>query len=258
MKNQLISRLCACLVVALCGLPLMAQGVIVYQKDGTKVKFPYELVDSIVTYNYGEDVEDELVTPPATDVRAVDLGLSVKWASCNVGAESPEEYGGYYAWGETEEKSDYSLSTYQWCNGISNSLTKYCTDSSYGTVDKKTTLDSEDDVAHVKWGGNWRMPTRAEQDELRNSCTWSCTSVNGVNGYRVTGPNGNSIFLPAAGYRNGEVVCERGSHGYYGSATLYDNISNCNYAYFLYFNIGDYDWRGSYRNNGLSIRPVTE
>lgn len=256
MKNQLISRLCACLVVALCGLPLMAQGVIVYQKDGTKVKFPYELVDSIVTYNYGEDVEDELVTPPATDVRAVDLGLSVKWASCNVGAESPEEYGGYYAWGETEEKTNYSWSTYKWCNGISNSLTKYCTDSSWGTVDNKATLDPEDDVAHVKWGGNWRMPTSAEQTELLNSCTWSWTSVNGVNGYRVTGPNGNSIFLPAAGYRYGEDVKGRGPYGYFWSATLRESHSGL--AYYLEYYDGSYGWYFFSRCYGHCVRPVTE
>ena len=143
---------------------------------------------------------------------AVDLGLSVKWATFNVGATSPEEYGGYYAWGETEEKEDYSWETYKWCNGSYDTMTKYCTNSSYGTVDNKTVLDLEDDVAHVKWGGDWRMPTTDEQDELRNNCTWEWTALNGVNGYRVTGPNGNSIFLPAAGYRYRTAV---GSRGYY-------------------------------------------
>ena len=259
MKKQLISRLCACLVVALCGMPLMAQGVIVYQKDGTKVKFPYELIDSIVTYNHGEEVEDEPVTPPATapaGVEAVDLGLSVKWASCNVGAESPEEYGGYYAWGETEEKTNYSLSTYKWCNGSNDSQTKYCTSSSYGTVDNKTTLDPEDDVAHVKWGGTWRMPTIAEQDELLSKCSWSWTSVNGVNGYRVTGPNGNSIFLPAAGYRYGGDVYDSGSFGGFWSATL-DSGESC-YACGLDLDDGYYDWEYYNRYCGLSVRPVTE
>ena len=255
MKKQLISRLCACLVVALCGMPLMAQGVIVYQKDGTKVKFPYELIDSIVTYNYGEDVEDKPVTPSVTDARAVDLGLSVKWASCNVGAESPEEYGGYYAWGETEEKTNYSWSTYKWCNGSYDSQTKYCTSSSYGTVDNKTTLDPEDDVAHVKWGGNWRMPTCAEQDELRDSCTWTWTTVNGVNGYRVTGPNGNSIFLPAAGYRYGEDVDGRGSHCNFWSATLIEFYSDD--ACCLAFS-DDGGYGRSNRGLGHSVRPVTE
>ena len=198
MKKTQFGRLCLWLVMAVCELPLMAQGIVVYQKDGTKVKFPYEQIDSIVTYNYGEDVEDEPVTPPAMDTRAVDLGLSVKWASCNVGASSPEECGGYYSWGEIEEKSDYSKNTYKWVNnGDWNNFVKYCTDSSYGTVDNKTILELEDDVAHVKWGGTWRMPTFAEFQELQDNCIWEWTSINGTNGYKVIANNGNFIFLPA-------------------------------------------------------------
>ena len=259
MRKRGLLRLCLCLVVALFELPLMAQGVVVYKKDGTHVKFAYEEIDSIVTYNVGENVEDEPVTPPAATYEAVDLGLSVKWASCNVGATSPEEYGGYYAWGETEEKTNYSWSTYKWCNGSNNSQTKYCTNSSYGKVDNKTTLDPEDDVAHVKWGGNWRMPTRAEQDELRNNCTWSWTIVNGVNGYRVTGPNGNSIFLPTAGYRMGEDVGYSGSSGDYYSATLSEGHSGIGIsACYLYFIDGYYDWLDGYRHCGRTVRPVSE
>ena len=186
----------------------------------------------------------------------VDLGLSVKWATCNVGASSPEEYGGYYAWGEINEKDDYGWDTYRWCNGTYDSMTKYCTNDSYGTVDNKSLLDPEDDVAHVKWGGSWRMPTRAEQDELRNNCTWTWTTLNGVNGYQVTGPNGNSIFLPAAGYRNGTGVYSRGGLGYYWSSSLSSNYSN--YAYRLDFNDSSYDWYSYYRYYGLSVRPVSQ
>ena len=193
---------------------------------------------------------------------AIDLGLSVKWASFNVGATKPEEYGGYYAWGETEEKSNCDWSTYKWCNGSENTMTKYCTDSSYGTVDNKTTLDPEDDVAHVKWGGDWRMPTRAEQDELRNECTWEWTTQNGVNGYRVTGyrvtgPNGNSIFLPAAGNRDGAYIFSRDYYGYYWSSSLYSDYSDS--AYYLILYGYDSDWYfPSYRYNGQSVRPVTK
>ena len=106
----------------------------------------------------------------------VDLGLpsGLKWAVCNVGADSPEGYGFYFAWGETETKSRYSWNTYKWCNGSYYTQTKYCTNSSYGTVDNKTTLDLSDDAARANWGGSWRMPTKAEQDELRNNCTWIC------------------------------------------------------------------------------------
>ena len=130
----------------------------------------------------------------------VDLRLpsGTLWATCNVGASSPTECGNYYAWGETEEKSDYDWYNYKWCYGNCYSLTKYCTYSYYGYVDNKTVLDPKDDVAHVKWGGSWRMPTFEEQKELLHECSWEWTELNGVNGYRVTGPNGNSIFLPAA------------------------------------------------------------
>ena len=188
----------------------------------------------------------------------VDLGLpsGIKWATCNVGATKPEEFGGYYAWGETEEKSNYDWSTYKWCNGSSDSQTKYCTSSSYGTVDNKTVLDPEDDVAHVKWGGSWRMPTKAEQDELRNNCTWTWTTLNGVKGYKVTGPNGNRIFLPAAGCSDGTGANVRGSGGYCWSSSLDSNDSNL--ACYLYFGSGYCDWNYGSRRYGLSVRPVCE
>ena len=139
------------------------------------------------------------------DSRAyVDLGLSVKWATCNVGANSPEEYGDYFAWGETKPKDSYKWSTYKWCNGSKDKLTKYCKESYYGRVDNKTVLDLVDDAAHVNLGGAWRMPTKEEIRELKDNCTWTWTTQNGVNGYLVTSKkNDNSIFLPAAGYRSG-------------------------------------------------------
>ncbi len=188
----------------------------------------------------------------------VDLGLpsGIKWATFNVGATTPEEYGGYYAWGETEEKSNYDWSTYKWCNGSENSMTKYCTDSDNGTVDNKTVLDPEDDVAHVKWGGTWRMPTKAEQDELRNNCTWTWTIQNGVKGYKVTSKtNGNSIFLPAAGYRDGTYLLDSGSNGYYWLSSL---NGNNRYADTLYFYSGYSAHSGGIRCTGLSVRPVSE
>ena len=195
-------------------------------------------------------------SPASNGHEAVDLGLpsGLKWASYNVGATKPEEYGGYYAWGETEEKSDYDWDTYKYCHGTYDSMTKYCTDSRYGTVDNKTTLEPADDVATVKWGGAWRMPTIEEQDELRNNCTWTWTTLNGVNGYRVTGPNGKSIFLPAAGYRDGTEVYDRGSHSLYWSSSL--GISGCNDAYNLNLNSGNYAWGCSYRIFGSMVRPV--
>ena len=186
----------------------------------------------------------------------VDLGLSVKWATCNVGATKPEEYGNYYAWGETTPKSTYSWSTYKWCNGSYDIMTKYCTGSFYGTVDNKKVLDPEDDAAAVNMGGNWRMPTIAEQQELIDKCTWIWTTLNGVNGYNVKGPNGNSIFLPAAGYRRNSDLNSAGSDGLYWSSSLTtDILAN---AYGLYFDSDcvNWDYLGYSRYYGLSVRGV--
>lgn len=219
-------------------------------------------VSTDAEYTFTVPEEDMTLTArfiplPINGHERVDLGLSIKWATCNVGASSPEEYGGYYAWGETEEKSDYSWSTYKWCNGSYDTQTKYCIYSRYGTVDKKTTLDPEDDVAYVKWGGSWRMPTKAEQNELCNNCSWTWTTLNGVNGYKVTGPNGNSIFLPAAGYRYGtNLSSSRGSIGYYWSSLLSDGSGGN--AYYLYFDGSYYCWGNYDRFIGQSVRPVSK
>ena len=200
---------------------------------------------------------DDEPIPDSKKHKAVDLGLSVKWATCNVGASSPEDFGGYYAWGETEEKSYYDWSTYKYCKDSYTTMTKYCTDSSYGSVDNKTVLTPEDDVAHVKWGGSWRMPTSGEIGELINNCSWTWTVQNGVNGYLVTSKsNGNSIFLPAAGNRWDENVYYSGSNGIYWSASLYEDGSNS--AYYLYFYSGGRNQSNSGRYTGFSVRPVTE
>lgn len=187
---------------------------------------------------------------------AVDLGLSVKWASCNVGAHSPEEYGDYYAWGETTTKADYSWKTYKW--GSYDTRTKYNGSAEYGKVDNKFSLDYSDDVARQKWGGEWRIPTDAEWTELRTQCTWTWTTMNGKNGYIVTSKkNSNSIFLPAAGYRYDTSLTRRGSGGSYWSSFLDTDSplpkslhfdSGKVYGYYYYFS----------RICGLSVRPVSE
>lgn len=206
--------------------------------------------------------EEKPSDKPSDTMEAVDLGLpsGLKWATCNVGASKPEEYGDYYAWGETTTKNDYSWETYKWCKEIELStdfsITKYCIDI-YGIVDNKTVLDPEDDVAHVKWGGSWRMPTTEEINELDENCTWKWTTYNGVNGQLVTGSNGNSIFLPAAGYREGTYLNSRGWNGEYWSATLSDERSY--FAYYLGF--GDSNgcvWDIIQRYFGYTVRPVTE
>ena len=182
----------------------------------------------------------------------VDLGLSVKWATQNVGASSPSDYGGYYAWGETRTKDNYA-----WSNCFD------CLDStgdSWGTykIGGKTSISptSGHDTARANWGSTWRMPTNAEFEELLKKCAWTWTSQGGHNGYKVTGPNGNSIFLPAAGWRSGTNRHDVGGGGYFWSSTL--NSSNSNCARSLYFS-SRYQYT-SYGNRryGNSVRPVTE
>lgn len=213
-------------------------------------------VISITFVSCEQEEESDALNYP----KAVDLGLSVKWATYNVGAESPEEYGDYYAWGEIEVKNSYSWSTYKWCNGYYNKLTKYCCDSWYGRVDNKTTLNLPDDVAYAKWRSgshnSWRMPTKDEMQELIDECDWEWTTLRGVKGHIVTGPNGNFIFLPAAGYRSGTEVYRQGSDGFYWSCTLDDYYDD--EAYKLYFYSYDYYQFSTERYYGYTIRPVTE
>ena len=188
---------------------------------------------------------------------AIDLGLpsGIKWGSFNLRASKPEEKGALYAWGETEPKDVYTWETYKWCVGNDHTLTKYCADSSYGYngfTDGKCDLDPEDDAAYVNLGGKWRMPTDDEWTELRENCTWSWTTQNGVNGYLVTGPNGNSIFLPAAV----PEMSGAGSYVYYWSSSL--STFRPNYAGGVRFNFGNV-YRGNFsRYFGYSVRPVTE
>ena len=187
----------------------------------------------------------------------VDLGLpsGTKWATCNVGASKPEEYGNYYAWGETTPKDYYGWSTYKWCKGSATTLTKYNTRSSYGTVDNKTVLELADDAARANWGGAWRMPTDAEWTELRENCTWTWTTKNGVNGYEVkSNINGNSIFLPAAGGRYDDDLDGVGDGGGYWSVSLSTDYPDD--AWRVNFYSDNAFGYGSYRYYGQSVRPV--
>lgn len=183
----------------------------------------------------------------------INLGLpsGLLWAECNVGASSPWEDGDYYAWGETEPKSIYKWGTYKWGSN-SNTCTKY------NSSDGKTTLEASDDVATVKWGKECRMPSRAEFQELYNKCDWTWKSnYNGASGYLVKGPNNQTIFLPASGFRYNGVLDRRGSNGYYRSSSL--DASNSGYAYYLYFGSGYINPSYSkYRFFGYSVRPVAE
>ena len=249
MRNFLLTLTTLC--IALFAQAQDVNTMYIYRNNGNIEEIPVTDIDSITFTKPATstpDIPTEPDQPTITAGEAIDLGLSVKWASCNVGATKPEEYGGYYTWGETEEKENYSWETYK------HSTNSYFTQGYY-----KTKLDLKDDVAYVKWGGNWRMPTRAEQEELRAKCKWEWSSYKGVEGYKVTGPSGNYIFLPGAGCIDGMT----NSHsfalsGCYWSSELsyYDKEPNL-----LYFFHNDDDY---YINTyegchwGLTVRPVCE
>ena len=214
--------------------------------------------DGVITVGDVTSVYNILLGLPIHEY--VDMGLpsGTLWATMNIGASSPEDYGDYFAWGETTPKNYYDWSTYQWCNGSYNTLTKYCTSSSYGYngfTDGKTELDSEDDAATANWGSEWCMPTKAQQDELRAECTWQWTTRNGVNGYLVTSNhNGASLFLPAAGDRWDSSLYDVGSWGNYWSRSLYSGDSGL--AYYLCFRSGLVNWNYNYRGYGFTVRAV--
>lgn len=189
----------------------------------------------------------------------VDLGLpsGLLWATCNVGASIPAGFGNYYAWGETTTKSTYNWDYYIYCMASNTALTKYCDDSSCGFngfTDNLTTLQPIDDAATVNWGGDWRMPTKEEWKELRNNTIVTWTSQNGVRGCKFTASNGNSLFLPATGYRVDDVPYYVGIRGYYWSSSLTPDNAMCAEA--LAFRSGNnfIDYNG--RCTGQPVRAV--
>lgn len=226
----------ACLLIA---STMNAQTVNVHFKNGQTVRFNSSNVDFV-------DFSEKPADPTLTAGEIVDLGLSVYWASCNLGATKPEEYGNYYAWGETSPKDSYTEKNY-----------------SYYDADKATYIDigedisgTEYDAARVNLGGEWRMPTKDEMTELMRKCTWEWTQINGINGFKVTGPNGNSIFLPAAGFN---AITGQGKRLYYWCSTM---LSSSEYASVLSsvssstFNQNSLP-EGNNKYRGFTIRPVT-
>lgn len=181
-------------------------------------------------------------TESVNGTECADLGLSVKWATCNVGAERPEEYGGYYAWGETETKNTYSWKTYKYCSGSSSSC------ESIGESINGTQYD----VATVNLGSSWVMPTKTEMNELRTKCDWVWTAVNGIYGYKVFGGNGNYIFLPAAGFKLDKLK-SKGTRGMYHTATQGENKYH---AITLDFSSSKRDENNIFRYYGCCVRAV--
>ncbi|MBR6128146.1 MAG: Ig-like domain-containing protein [Bacteroidaceae bacterium] len=207
-------------------------------------------------------VKDNSGTINGREYVDLDLPSGTLWATCNVGANSPEEYGDYFAWGETAPKDEYNWSTYKWCNGSYVTMTKYCTHSEYGYngfTDGKTELDPEDDAATANWGSSWRMPSMNQTQELCNSnyTTSEWTTQNGVNGRKITSKsNGNSIFLPAAGYRHDDEPGYAGSTGLYWSSSLYPRDDYGAYGLLFGSDYWNWDYYNGYRNYGRSVRAV--
>ena len=247
----------AALLLMMAGLQTAwAQKIVLIYKNGTTQKVPVsELQDITFEKADGTDVDEH---------EYVDLGLpsGTLWATCNIGAENPWDYGDYFAWGETSGynsgKTTFSWATYKYCNGSGTTLTKYCTNSTYGTIDNKRGLGAEDDAATVNWGTDWQMPSILQFDELINSSytTTSWTTLGGVYGRMIVSKsNGNRVFLPAAGYRYDASLSNAGSSGGYWSRSL--NSSDSRFGCNLHFFSSDirmnyYD----YRYSGRSVRPV--
>lgn len=230
-------------------------------KDSLLVIYPVALGGTDITVRDAKGVRDYIVRVTVTgeapeSVELLDLGLpsGLKWASCNVGATETEGYGGYYAWGEISEKETYDWASYSLCDGSMGTVRDIGADIS-GTVY---------DAAHMNWGGTWRMPTYDEVHELVQNCTWKWTTVNGVAGREGTGPNGTTIFFPAAGYRANDTTYSIGSYGSYWMAThgaVYSSggitfgIGN---AYYLSVSKTKSYIDSYYQNEGYSIRAVSE
>lgn len=193
----------------------------------------------------------------------VDLGLSVKWATCNIGASSPEGFGYYFAWGETVPKNSFTTKNYafrksgSWAKDLK--VTKYNTNPKRGDVDGRVRLILSDDAAHVKWGGRWRMPTKDEAYELYSRCKWIKKEINGVIGYKIYGPNGNSIFLPAAGFMSEREAIGQGERScFWTSSLIIEGAYPIVTAYCLWVYLSDhnyYQWDMD-RQVGFPVRPV--
>lgn len=191
------------------------------------------------------------------NVSAIDLGLSVLWSNCNLGASSPEESGCYFAWGEINDKLHYEWRTYKHCNRNREELTKYNYDPSLGRIDNLSILEGMDDAASVCLGKGWRIPTRKECQELIEQCNWTWILKNGVNGYQVKSKvNDNWIFLPAANYIDGDKNNQNLdlAYGIYWTSSVSEKEYDC--AWYFDFNQNNVDMLYDYRYLGLSIRPV--
>lgn len=203
-----------------------------------------------------KSLEQDSVLNSMDKIGVVDLGLpsGVLWATENLGVSSVYPLGKYFAWGETESKALYGWDSYSLCKRTYNTLTKYCADSKYGIVDVKFELESKDDIATLTLGKKWRIPSKENMKELLSYCSWKFEIQNGIYGWRVTGPNGNSIYLEAAGSASGNRIAGIGEFGRYWTSTLHEE-GNCS-AYNLRFSQTTYELVDDTRFYGRTIRPV--
>ena len=233
-------------VIALCQLLAFGQKkyeMVVETTDGNSVTFPTEFIKRIY---FRESNVSYKECPDDNHPHMIDLGLpsGTLWACCNVGASKPEDYGNYYAWGETQPKEVYNWSTYIHCDGSSSTCHNIGSD----------IAGTQYDAATASWGAPWRMPSLEQCNELKNKCTSVWTTENGVNGRKFTGPNGGTIFFPAAGLRLRDELYGTGSDGNFWSSTL--DESTPIYAWYLVFASGGVRTSNSKRSDGLSVRPV--
>ena len=248
MRQNNYTPIIASLFLIATSLFLNAQGIIVHKTDGTKIEIPYSEFDSITTFYtiIPDTIVSDTVSPANPETgenniassQEVDLGLSVNWAGWNLGASSPEERGNFYAWGEITTKSQFDTSTYLYYSSSSLNIGSNISATKY-------------DAPYNNWGGDWRMPTSDEFNELI-SCTWEEITFNGTTGYKVTGPNGNSIFLPNTGHKQGSQNTTS-SNGYYWTSK---GMTTMSYAYCLSTANGFEGIVLKERYWGLAIRPV--
>ena len=244
------------LLLLLAPLTMSAQqNLVISRLDGRQLIMHIDQIDSIgftdsdvaenwrdtITQTVTRTVVDTLIVSVPRDSRAVDLGLTRLWASCNLGATRPQDYGDLYAWGETATKTDYSESAYL-----------YYQNDSYQSIGRDIS-GTQYDAAKAIWGDAWRMPSRIDIKELTTRCTWTATTLDSTPGYLVQGPSGQCIFLPSTGYSDGTSVKERGTMGYYWSSTINNDMPSS--AYNINFNGYAGDWYAS-RAYGFAIRPV--
>lgn len=254
MNNYLFKSICLALLCLGIAMQATAQGIIVKKTDGTQVAYKASEVQSIETYGYGEEPNPE---PQPGEHEWVDLGLpsGTLWATMNVGAVKPEDDGYYFAWGETEPKSDYSEITYKYFQD--DNYTKYNTESLWGMVDNKTELDPEDDAATANWGEGWQMPTIAQLSELVNNRNTERVkaTLNNIPGVRIISKsNGNEIFLPLSGRKEGLTLKYVDDFGDYWSRSLQIDFPFMG----QYMRLTPYANMLSYESRyyGLTIRPV--